>query len=293
MPSRSWFFASRGQQQGPYPEAEFREFIANGTVGTDTLVWSEGMAGWQKAGEIPGLMSAVSARPVVLGGMPAGAWGLDSGSLSIDFSIWAFIWRSLVFFIGAIFVIPLPWVFVMYCRWIVSCTSVPVRPNLTFLGRPLTVAWWYFGAIVLYICLGLIHIQYLNALSIFIQIGLYWLAVRWFIASIASNGQPLELSFSGSYWAYLGWNVLAAVSVITIIGWAWVYTAQMRWICRHIEGTRREVVFKATGLQYLWRALVVLLACLFIIPIPWAVRWIMRWHASQIALVERNAPLTA
>jgi hypothetical protein len=25
------------------------------TVGPDTLVWTEGMAGWQKAGEIPGI----------------------------------------------------------------------------------------------------------------------------------------------------------------------------------------------------------------------------------------------
>jgi hypothetical protein len=67
------------------------------------------------------------------------------------------------------------------------------------------------------------------------------------------------------------------------------YTAQMRWICRHIEGTRREVVFKASGLQYLWRVLVAALACSFIIPIPWMFRWIVRWQASQTVLVERTA----
>lgn len=57
MSDRSWFYASNGQQQGPYPEAQLRDLIARGTVRADTLVWSEGMAGWQKAGEIPGLMS--------------------------------------------------------------------------------------------------------------------------------------------------------------------------------------------------------------------------------------------
>jgi hypothetical protein len=47
----SWFYASEGKQQGPYPEGQFRDLIAQGVVRPDTLVWSEGMAGWQKAAE--------------------------------------------------------------------------------------------------------------------------------------------------------------------------------------------------------------------------------------------------
>jgi hypothetical protein len=43
------------------PEAQLRGFIARGIVTADTLVWSEGMANWQPAGDIPGLFSA--ARP--------------------------------------------------------------------------------------------------------------------------------------------------------------------------------------------------------------------------------------
>jgi heme/copper-type cytochrome/quinol oxidase subunit 2 len=291
MSNRSWFFASQGQQQGPYPEVQLLAFIASGRIDADTLVWTEGMAAWQKAGEIPGLMSAASSPPAgfVPGSPVTRAGVVDSGSLLIDFGIWEFIWRSVVFFIGAILVIPLPWVLAMYCRWIVSCTQVPARPNLTFTGRPVTALWWFLGAIVLIICLSLTGVRYLNSLTILIQLGLYWLAIKWFVANLASNGQPLGLSFSGSFWGYLGWNILAALSIITIIGWAWVYTAQMRWMCRHIEGTRRDVVFEATGLQYLWRAIVTLLACSFIIPIPWALRWFMRWHASQTVLVERTA----
>jgi hypothetical protein len=295
MSNRSWFFASEGKQRGPYPEAQLREFVAGGTVTADTLVWSEGMTGWQKAGEIPGLLSGASGPPAApySGGPVTNAAGRGDGSLSINFGIWEFVWRSVLFLVGAVLVIPLPWVIVMYCRWIVSCTHVPERPNLTFTGRAVTILWWYLGAIVLSICLSLTGIQYLNALTILIQFGLYWLAIKWFVANIASNGQPRGLSFSGSYWGYLGWNILAALSIVTIIGWAWVYTAQMRWVCRHIEGTRREVVFKASGLQYLWRAIVAILACCFIIPIPWVLRWIMRWHASQIVLVERTAYASA
>lgn len=289
MSNRSWFFASQGKQQGPYPEAQLREFIANGTVTAETLVWTEGMAGWQKAGEIPGLLSGAAGSPVVPGAGAVSASGAPAGGpLSVDFGIWDFIWRTLVLLIGLVLVIPVPWVIVMYCRWIVSCTHVPDRPNLTFSGRPITILWWYFGAILLSICLALAGIRYLSVLMIFVEFGLYWLAIRWFVANIASNGQPLGLSFSGSYWGYLGWSILSALSIITIIGWAWVYTAQMRWMCRHVESTRRDIVFTATGLEFLGRSLVTGLGCVFIVTIPWVMRWFFRWQASQVVLVERS-----
>ena len=96
--------------------------------------------------------------------------------------------------------------------------------------------------------------ELLSNLMILVQMALYWLFLKWFIANLASNGQPLGLSFSGSVWAYLGWTILAAISIITIIGWAWVYTAWLRWFCRNIQGTRREVLFIGSGLEVLWRA---------------------------------------
>ena len=37
MSNRSWFFASQGKQQGPYPETQLRASIANGTVTAETL----------------------------------------------------------------------------------------------------------------------------------------------------------------------------------------------------------------------------------------------------------------
>jgi hypothetical protein len=79
------------------------------------------------------------------------------------------------------------------------------------------------------------------------------------------------------------------ISVITIIGWAWVYTAMMRWVCRNIQGTRREVVFTGAGLEMLWRTIVAFIGFVFIIPIPWVYRWMFQWLASQTKLVERGA----
>ncbi|GLR89434.1 DUF4339 domain-containing protein [Bradyrhizobium iriomotense] len=295
----NWFYASEGKQQGPYADGQFRDLIAQGVVRADTLVWTEGMAGWQKAAEIPGLMAGGGAPPIVPAGGPPtmgsgggyGGGGYSGGgsTLSIDFSILEFAWRSIVLLIGMILVIPAPWAFVWYTQWIVPCVKVPGRPNLSFTGNAMTLVPWYFGFIVLAIAIGFTGIQSLNNLLFIAQIVLYWLLIKWMVANLASNGQPLGLSFTGSVWAYIGWNLLLAISFITIIGWAWVMVAQTRWMCRNIEGTRRDIVFKGTGLQFLWRAVVTAILCSFIIPIPWMYRWMMGWMASQTELVPKGS----
>jgi hypothetical protein len=289
MSNRSWFFASEGKQQGPYPEAQLRELIADSTVTAETLVWTDGMAGWQKVGEIPGLLSGESGPLAVPapGGPMTSAGGHAGGPLSIEFGIWEFTWRSLVLFIGIVFVIPVPLVILMFSRWIVSCVRVPQRPNLAFTGRAVDLMWFY-ALVILFIATAWTQSQVLNVALTVVEFVLYWLLIKWFVANLSSDGQPLGLRFSGSFWGFLGWSLLAVLSVITIIGWAWVYVAQLRWMCRHIEGTRRAVVFKATGLEFLWRSIVTALPCLLIIPIPWMYRWFTRWLVSQIVLVERG-----
>jgi hypothetical protein len=294
MSGRSWFYASEGKQQGPFPEIQLREFIVRGAVTADTLVWTEGMANWQRAGEIPGLFSDGSGPPAIPhpGGALTGTAGYGGGSLSIEFGIWEFTWRSLVLFIGIVFVIPVPWVIVMYSRWIVSCVRVPQRPNLAFTGRPVELMWFY-AVVILFIAAAWTQSQVLNLALTVVEFVLYWLLIKWFVANLSSDGQPLGLRFSGSFWGFLGWSLLAVLSVITIIGWAWVYVAQIRWMCRHIESTRRDVVFNATGLEFLWRAIVTALPCLLIIPIPWMYRWFTRWLVSQIVLAARTTHASA
>jgi hypothetical protein len=295
MSDRSWFFASQGQQQGPYPEAQLHDLIAKGIVTAATLVWSEGMADWQKAGDIPGLFSGYS-RPPAVPGSPrplASADGNDGdGSLSVDFGIWDFVWRSLLLIIGFLFIVPAPWVMLMYCRWLVSCVRVPQRPNLTFTGRAVDLMWFY-AFVLIVIVAAFTKSQILSTVINIGQLVLYWLLIKWFMANLSSNGQPLGLRFSGSFWGFLGYSLLAVLAIFTIIGWAWVYVAQLRWMCRNIDGTGREVVFNATGLEFLWRSIVTAIACAFIIPAPWMYRWFIRWLASQTALVERGTVVHA
>lgn len=291
----SWFYASEGKQQGPFPEGQFRDLVAQGVVRPDTLVWSEGMAGWQKAAEIPGLIGGGGAPPMVPAGGPpmmgggGYAGGGSGGSLAVDFSIVEFTWRTLVFLIASCFVIPVPWVFVWYTKWIVPCIRVPGRPNLSFTGNAMTLVPWFFGFIVLAIVIAFIGSSLLSNLLFIVQLVLYWLLLKWMVANLASNEQPLGLSFTGSVWAYIGWNLLFAISIITIIGWAWVAAAQIRWTYRNIQGTRREILFRGSGLGILWRGIVAAILSSFIIPIPWVYRWIMNWFASQTELAPRGS----
>jgi hypothetical protein len=218
----------------------------------------------------------------------ASGGGTGFGPLSIDFGILDFTWRSIVLVIGMILIIPAPWVFVWYTQWIVSCVRVPGRPNLSFTGNAMTLVPWWFGFVVLAVVVEMSDIQSLNNLIPLAQIVLSWLLIKWMVANVASNGQPLGLSFVGSIWAYFGWNILLVLSFITIIGWAWVVTAMLRWSCRNVSGSRREIQFNGSGLDVLWRSLVFALASFFIIPIPWMLRWYANWYVSQFAVAPRG-----
>jgi hypothetical protein len=290
MADRSWFYASEGQQRGPVPEAQLRELIWGGKIAADTLVWTDGMANWQKAGEIPGLLSGGSGPPSI----PRSNVSLTAGGsaseqfLSADLGVWALLWRSLVVVLSFLIVIPVPWAVTMFCRWFVSCLRVPQHGQLAFTGRPMEL-WWYWAVVALSIVAPLADYDYLGLLLVPIQVLAYWFLLKWFVPRISSEGRQLPLTFEGSPWAWFGWQLLLGLSILTVIGWAWVTAAWMRWTCRNIAGTRRNVVFNGTGPEILWRTLVLLIATIFLIPIPWAMAWYYRWYVSQIALVQRAA----
>jgi hypothetical protein len=301
MADRSWFYASDGQQRGPYPEAQLRDLIARGAVAADTLVWSEGMAGWEQAGAIPGLFSGASRPPVLprsgapmtsaggsyAAGGPYSSGGHGGGSLSIEPGLWGLLGQSLFYGIGILLVIPAPWAATSFYRWMASRVNVPGRPNLAFDGQVGDI-WYVFVGIGLLsyagVGGGLVHL-----VAIVAQAYLSWMTVRWIAGNLSSNGRPLPIAFNGSAPMFIGWHLLLIVSAVTIVGWAWVATAWMRWNCRNITGTHREIVFLATGLEMLWRTLVFAIACGFLIPIPWMLRWYTRWYVSQFELVAREA----
>jgi membrane protease subunit (stomatin/prohibitin family) len=68
--ARAYHIAVNGQQAGPFDAAALAAKAQAGELTRDTLVWSAGMAGWTKAGEVAELASLFSALPPPL--PPAG-----------------------------------------------------------------------------------------------------------------------------------------------------------------------------------------------------------------------------
>lgn len=289
MADRSWFYASEGQQRGPVAEAQLRELIASGQVASDTLVWTEGMANWQRAGEIPGLLSGSSPPIIPRSAGPLTPGGFAIGQpVSVDLGTWALFGRFLLYLVGILLVIPAPWVVTSNYRWFVERLHVPGWPSPRFAGNPGDI-WYVFIILALGGYAGFSGVPYLQHVFFLLDGLLSWMIVRWFVANLSPDGSQRPFTFTGSVWAYVGWYVLSFVSFITIVGWAWVLTAWLRWTCRNVEGIHGEVTFNASGLQMLWRTLVFILAACFIIPIPWVFAWYVRWSVSQFALVEGTA----
>ncbi|PTX05108.1 SPFH domain-containing protein [Pararhodobacter aggregans] len=55
--------AKDGQTTGPFGTAALQQMMGSGQFDRDTMVWTQGMAGWAKAGEVPALASLFAAMP--------------------------------------------------------------------------------------------------------------------------------------------------------------------------------------------------------------------------------------
>jgi membrane protease subunit (stomatin/prohibitin family) len=63
LPQKQFFLALNGQQQGPFDMAQLQQQIGSGALKRDTLVWSQGMAGWTAAGQVAEIASLFAAAP--------------------------------------------------------------------------------------------------------------------------------------------------------------------------------------------------------------------------------------
>ena len=216
------------------------------------------------------------------------AGGYGGGALSVDLPLWGFLGRGIVFVIGFLLVIPAPWVASGSIEWMLPRVQVPGRPNLAFTGQVGDI-WWVFIAIGADdLCrrqrhsLSSAHLRFRSRLPVLDDGAVDRRPTSRRTASRCRSASTAARS------AYIGWDVLLNISFITIIGWAWVIAAWMRWNCRNIDGTRREVIFNGTGLEVLWRTIVFVIGCVFIIPIPWVMRWYAAGTSSQIALADSD-----
>jgi membrane protease subunit (stomatin/prohibitin family) len=61
--SAAYFVAVDGKQQGPFDRSGLAQARADGRLNADTLVWTQGMANWARAGEVADLAALLAATP--------------------------------------------------------------------------------------------------------------------------------------------------------------------------------------------------------------------------------------
>ncbi len=210
----------------------------------------------------------------------------SAGPLRPDFPVWGLFGRALLYLVGQILIVPAPWTVTGFYRFVCQHISLPDGRSLRFTGQPADIWYILIGLAILVWLHNVHHAGVIGAVTL-ATILLTMPVLRWFCANLSTEDGQFKLSFDGETLAWLGWNVLLAVSVLTVIGWAWVLKAMMQWICRNIRGTVR-LTFNATGLSILGHGLLLALMCVFVIPIPWAVRWYADWFASQFSVSAPN-----
>ena len=218
--------------------------------------------------------------------LPATAnFDFTAGALGVFF-------RSLAAIFAMMFVIPAPWIACWYARWFASRMRLSNGTALTFTGTPSSVA----VVAMLYAIFILVSVTYQrDELSSNIMalagIPLGWAVLRWSVNHAQLGAGSFR--FDGSVWGYAGWTLLTYLSILTIVGWAWVMAAFYRWNVRHIRHAEGTLRFVGKGHQILWRLLVFILLCPLIVTIPWVIKWFFRWIVQQVEWERRDSPSAA
>lgn len=265
-------------RQGPFSESEIAHLIEAGTIRRDTLIWSVTLVEWREAGSVD-RFAAIFAHQPQPAPAPTSAPAPRAGMLAADFPVGGLFGRALLVVLGNLIVIPAPWVNEGYYRLLATHTVLPDGRRFTFAGQPGDI-WLVFVGIAV---LGLIgnFIGHFSLLTGLLALALHVLVIRWFCSKLGTDDGTTRLTFQGSVWGYIGWYLLLILSMLTIIGWAWVTQAWVRWMCQNTKGTL-AFDFVGSGGAILWRTLVAVIGSAFLIPIPWIMQWYAVWFVSQI-----------
>jgi hypothetical protein len=284
-----WYVNTAGANAGPVGLDQARDLIASRAIAASTLVWMEGMAEWAPADQIAALRGLFPTspasppqrapapyRPATAATLPAEGSGLIS-----ELRVWGFFWRGLVNALGSALVIPAPWTGPLIWRYLGETTKLPDGRPFGFEGKAGDI-WWVFVLQGLLLLGAQIH--YVQVVALPASVALGYFVIKWFCAKLRPPEGVGPLAFTGGFWMNFGWMAFYLLSFVTIIGWAWVLAAYNRWLCSNVEGGL-AFEFRGAGLSILWRMWVTILACLFIIPIPWVAAWMVRWLISQFHVV--------
>jgi hypothetical protein len=211
---------------------------------------------------------------------------------------WQFIVNGFCMMLMSLLVFPAAWGAAAFYRWFVNSVTFSSGTKAVFIGRPREV-WHYFALLsVTSIFPQLLKngddpaslwiVLAVTIVFIPVNVALWQKIIQWFIAGVRlTTGIPMK--FECKYKDFLEWCALLFVSFFTLILWAWVLVAMIRWMCRHItydenqnEFYANRIVFEGKGWSLLWRSVIGGAACCLIIPIPFVWIWINRWGIRQL-----------
>ena len=197
--------------------------------------------------------------------------------------------------VGGALCIPLAWVNVGIARWVCRTTIFSDGTTAEFRGTGGEVVVWHIFLFLIFVGqqFALARTAPGDYGSMIAITGITYVAIsaiahtllKWFIYNLRLSTGP-HLTFTGSFPAFLGWYLALLLSGITIVGWAWVAVAMYQWIARNTKGDGIAIEFRASGLDFLWRAMVTAAGSLFIVTIPFLMVWFLRWLIGQVVLIR-------
>lgn len=180
---------------------------------------------------------------------------------------------------------PGAWVLAAACRWFCRNLRFSDHRHAAFSGEGAEILGWWILCVVAGISWRGPGIE-----EIALGVALYLLGLwgslnlmRWFVAHLDLNSGE-RLSFQGTYRELLGWEILLGLSILTIVGWAWVLAAMYRWMAHSTRAANAALRFHGLGGQILWRTVVAILFMLPVVTIPWALLWYTRWLVQSVTI---------
>ena len=204
--------------------------------------------------------------------------------------------------------IPVGWIYTL--RWTIKNLNLPGGPQLSFSGAAKD-AYGYFALMVAFGVISNLDPTtwelFRGTDSVLLDLGilvawvgllaaqglLYWHMYRWVCANVVATSGS-HLTFVGSSWHYVGWTILHVASIFTVIGWAWVQTAFLRWLLKRTRTPHIHLGFRGSGFGLLWRAVGTTAASVLILPLPWMVAYMYGWVVENIEIypIDIRHPVT-
>ena len=209
----------------------------------------------------------------------------------------------LLLLLGATFlVIPLAWATAGVARWFCRHTTFSDGTTAEFRGTGgQIVIWSILYVVVLAIQQFLINeVENEGLVAVFavmlgtmvVVLAIVLTILKWFVFNVtlrrADGSAAPDIAFEGGYTGLLGWYLLTAAGIYTVVGWAWAVAGMYRWMASQVKGRGIRFSFHGPGLQILWRIAVAAAGSFLIIPIPWLYLWITRWLIQNIRMEYKD-----